>query len=130
MKLSKEESFALLCGYIGQFRDDSIESLLILAQQKQNINAVVSFTIPKTGWGTDNSVPSYPYYLDVSVTGLLATDIVDVNIAPASALVASAAEFVGTESYAGKFRLRCKNIPTAAISAEYHITNTVSYSIS
>lgn len=129
MKLPKEYSFALLCGYIGQFRTDAIESILILAQNKQNVNAAVSFTIPTTGWGTDNTVPSYPYYLDVSVTGLLSTDIVDVNIAPASALIASAAEFTAVESSAGSFRLRCKNVPTTAITAQYNITNTAEYSI-
>lgn len=123
MKLPLPTSFAWLCGFIGALHD----GLTLLAQGKQEVNAVVSFTIPTSGWVTDSSVPSYPYYLDVSVEGLLASDIVDVNIAPASAWTASAAEFTCTESAAGRFRLRCKNVPAAAISAEYHVTNTAEY---
>ena len=122
-KLPLESSFAWLCGFIANLRD----GLLLLGQSKQDINAVVAFTIPTTGWGTDNTVPHYPYFLDIDVSGLLATDIVDVNVAPANAWTASAAEFTSTQSYAGKFRLRCANIPEAAISAEYHVTNTVEY---
>ncbi len=124
MKLSKEESFAWLCGFIGALHS----GLVLVSQNKQDISAAVSFTIPTIGWGTDSTVSGYPYYYDVTVVGLLATDIVDVNIAPASAMAASEAEFLSTESRAGSFRLRCKNIPTADISAEYHITNTVIYS--
>ena len=122
-KLPLESSFASLCAFIGNLRT----GLLMLGQCKQDINAAVAFTIPTTGWGTDTTVPQYPYYLDIDVSGLLATDIVDVNVAPANAWTASAAEFTSTQSYAGKFRLRCANIPEAAISAEYHVTNTVEY---
>lgn len=32
-----------------------------------------------------------------------------------------------TESMAGKLRLRAASVPTAAIKAQYHITNTVKY---
>ena len=87
----------------------------------------MDFTIPASGWGTDSSVPSHPNYIDVTVPGLLATDIVAVDVAPGSTAVARAANFAATESYAGKFRLRAETVPTEAISAQYHITNTVSY---
>ena len=93
IKISLSTSFAWLCGFIGTLHS----GLVLLSQNKQDITAAVSFTIPADGWGTDSSVPDYPYYLDVNVAGLSATDIVDVNIAPASALTASAAEFLGTE---------------------------------
>ena len=122
-KLPLEASFASLCAFIGNLR----AGVLMLGQHKQDVNAAVAFTIPTTGWGADNSVPQYPNYLDINVSGLLATDIVDVNVAPASAWTASAAEFTSTESFAGRFRLRCANVPTAAISAEYHVTNTAAY---
>ena len=122
-KLPLETSFASLCAFIGNLR----EGVLLLGQNKQDIHAPVAFTIPTTGWGTDNTVPRYPYYLDITVSALLATDIVDVVVAPSSAWAASAAEFTSTESFAGRFRLRCANIPEEAISAEYHITNTAAY---
>ena len=125
MKLPKETSFAWLCGFIGALHD----CVNILAQGKQDVNAVAAFTIPTTGWGTDNSVPQYPYYLDVSVNGLAATDIVNVTIAPESAWAASAAEFYPcTQSYDGYFRLRCANVPETDLTAQYHITNTAEYS--
>lgn len=61
------------------------------------------------------------------ITGLLATDIVDVTPQPESHSVARAAGFIPTESMAGKLRLRAASVPTAAIKAQYHITNTVKY---
>ena len=125
-KLPLEESFASLCGFIGALRS----GLLMLAQGKEDVNAAVDFTIPVTGWGTDNTVPSYPHYIDIAVTGLLATDIVSVVVSPESAGVARAANFTTTQSYAGKFRLRAANVPTAAITAQYHITNTAAYPVS
>lgn len=41
--------------------------------------------------------------------------------AAASSAVARAANFVATESRAGILRLRAASVPTAAISAQYHI---------
>ena len=55
----------------------------------------VSFSIPATGWKTDSSVPG--------------------------SAVARAANFVATESRAGILRLRAASVPTATISAQYHI---------
>ena len=125
LKLPKETSFAWLCGFIGALHD----CVNVLAAGKQDVNVAVSFTIPTTGWGTDSSVPTHPYCRDFAVTGLLETDIVDVNVAPASAQAASEAGFTSTQSYAGKFRLRCKAVPKTAIQAEYHITNTAEYAV-
>lgn len=123
-KLPLPSSFALLCGFIGNLRT----GLLRLDANKEEVNPRTSFTIPTSGWGTDNSVPSHPNYIDISVNGLLASDIVEVNVAPGSVAVARAADFTPTQSLTGKLRLHCKNVPTAAISAEYHITGTVAYS--
>ena len=124
IKVPLKTSFAFLCGFIGTLRD----GLELLAQNKADVNAVVNFTIPTSGWGTDNTVPSHPNYIDIAVTSLLDTDIVEVNVAPESVNTARAANFTVTQSYAGKFRLRAEKIPTAAISAQYHIINTVAYS--
>lgn len=123
MKLPKETSFAWLCGFIGTLHT----CINVLAQGKADVNEKVDFTIPVSGWGTDNSVPSHPNYIDVTVSGLLATDIVAVDVAPGSASVAEAANFTSTQSYAGYFRLRAESVPTAAITAQYHITNTAEY---
>lgn len=81
----------------------------------------VSFSIPATGWKTDSSVPGYTNYIDIAISGLTAADCVAVDVAPASSVVARAANFVATESRAGILRLRAASVPTAAISAQYHI---------
>lgn len=81
----------------------------------------VGFTIPITGWKTDSSVPGYTNYIDIAISGLTAADSVAVDVVPASSAVARAANFVATESRAGILRLRAASVPTAAISAQYHI---------
>lgn len=81
----------------------------------------VSFSIPATGWKTDSSVPGYTNYIDIAISGLTAADYVAVDVVPASSAVARAANFVATESCAGILRLRAASVPTAAISAQYHI---------
>lgn len=81
----------------------------------------VSFSIPATGWKTDSSVPGYTNYIDIAISGLTAADYVAVDVAPASSTVARAANFVTNESRAGILRLRAASVPTATISAQYHI---------
>lgn len=81
----------------------------------------VSFSIPATGWKTDSSVPGYTNYIDIAISGLTAADYVAVDVAPASSAVARAENFVATESRAGILRLRAASVPTATISAQYHI---------
>lgn len=81
----------------------------------------VSFSIPATGGKTDSSVPGYTNYIDIAISGLTAADYVAVDVVPASSAVARAANFVATESCAGILRLRAASVPTAAISAQYHI---------
>lgn len=81
----------------------------------------VSFSIPATGWKTDSSVPGYTNYIDIAISGLTAADYVAVDVVPASSAVARAANFVAIESRAGILRLRAASVPTASISAQYHI---------
>lgn len=81
----------------------------------------VSFSIPATGWKTDSSVPGYTNYIDIAISGLTAADYVAVDVAPSSSAVARTANFVATESRAGILRLRAASVPTATISAQYHI---------
>lgn len=79
---------------------DEVDDVL---HEKQDLTAAVPFTIPTTGWARDSTLTSY-YYCDISITGLLATDIVDVTPQPESHSVARAAGFIPTESMAGKLR--------------------------
>lgn len=81
----------------------------------------VSFSIPATGWKTDSSVLGYTNYIDIAISGLTAADYVAVDVAPSSSAVARAANFVAAESRAGILRLRAASVPTATISAQYHI---------
>lgn len=94
---------------------------------KQNITPLVPITIPATGWGSDTAYPKYPHCYDIAIDGLLETDVVAVESLPESEDVARAANFMQTQSYAGKVRLRAENVPAGAISAQYRIINTVSY---
>ena len=98
---------------------------LLEAREIPGIYEPVAFTIPTSGWGTDSSVPDFPNYYDVTVSGLTEADIVDVITAPSSAMVARAANFAPVQTYAGKFRLRCKTIPAAEIQAEYNVTDAI-----
>ena len=98
---------------------------ILEAREIPGIYEPVAFTIPTSGWGTDDSVPDFPNCYDVSVSGLTEADVVDVNVAPNSVKVARAANFAPVQTYAGKFRLRCKTIPTAEIEAEYNVTDAI-----
>ena len=106
---------------------DAVEDIRDALKEKQNVNPAVAFTIPTSGWSTDSSVSGYTKCYDVTVAGLLDTDVVAVDVAPASENVARAANFTQTQSYAGKFRLRAEKVPTAAITAQYRVINTVAY---
>lgn len=86
----------------------------------------VSFSIPVTGWKSDSSVPGYTKYIDIKVDGLTAADSVGVDVDPSSSAVARAADFTSTESMAGVLRLRAASVPSAAISAQYHIIEAAS----
>ena len=77
---------------------------------------------PATGWQTDSAVTGYTHYLDIPISNLTENDEVAVTVVPASKAVADAARFTATESLAGVLRLRAANVPSAAITAQYHIS--------
>ena len=93
----------------------------VKADKTEFVSFSIPATGPATGWKTDSSVPGYTNYIDIAISGLTAADYVAVDVAPASSAVARAANFVATESRAGILRLRAASVPTAAISAQYHI---------
>lgn len=104
-----------------QVADTAAAALDEMDGVKADKTEFVSFSIPATGWKTDSSVPGYTNYIDIAISGLTAADYVAVDVAPASSAVARAENFVATESRAGILRLRAASVPTAAISAQYHI---------
>ena len=117
------KGLAELCSYMKKYiaaLGDLASAVADGLDEKQDITAAVPFTIPTTGWARDSTLTSY-FYCDISVAGLMATDIVEVTPDPESYNVAQAAGFICTESMAGKLRLRAKKVPTAAIKAQYHI---------
>lgn len=104
-----------------QVADTAAAALDEMDEVKADKTEFVSFSIPATGWKTDSSVPGYTNYIDIAISGLTAADYVAVDVAPASSAEARAANFVATESRAGILRLRAASVPTATISAQYHI---------
>lgn len=82
----------------------------------------IDIIIPATGWQTDSTVTGYTHYLDIPISNLTENDEVAVTVVPASKAVADAARFTATESLAGVLRLRVANVPSAAITAQYHIS--------
>lgn len=104
-----------------QVADTAAAALDEMDGVKADKTEFVSFSIPATGWKTDSSVPGYTNYIDIAISGLTAADYVAVDVAPASSAVARAVNFVATESRAGILRLRAASVPTATISAQYHI---------
>ena len=91
------KGLAELCSYMKKYTaalGDLASATADGLDEKQDITAAVSFTIPTTGWARDSTLTSY-YYCDISIAGLRATDIVDVTPAPESYSVARTADPVG-----------------------------------
>lgn len=109
-----------------QVADTAAAALDEMDEVKADKTEFVSFSIPATGWKTDSSVPGYTNYIDIAISGLTAADYVAVDVVPASSAVARAADFTSTESMAGVLRLRAASVPSAAISAQYHIIEAAS----
>lgn len=136
IKALLENGLAALCNHIKTYAEytanlgnqtaEGFQQANSILSEKLDVSPAVNFTIPVDGWERDSTFPGYFYY-DFPISGLLDTDIVDVTVLPDFCEVAGAAGFIVTESLTGKLRLRAANIPTAAIKAQYHITNTVKY---
>lgn len=88
-----------------------------------HISGVLS--IPVVGWKNDGTA-GYPYYCDVVVPNVTASDRADVSIAPVGLMaVANCGICPTTETMDGKVRFRAKSVPAAAISASYWVTKGV-----
>ena len=87
----------------------------------------VSFTLPATGWTDGSGITNYPYYYDMSVTGMTANDFAVVAIAPDSQGTAIACGLCATnETRAGAIRFYSAKVPVAAITGNYWILETTS----
>lgn len=99
---------------------DAIEALDTSKVEKTE---AVSIVIPAaTGWGSDATVPDYPFYYDIPVNGVTAHDRATITIAPASIGTAASCKLCPTnETLAGKIRVRSVSVPAKSIVAEYWI---------
>ena len=122
MKSMGEKAKQYAGGHVAALAQAVADAMEEMDTAKADKPEYIDFTIPATGWKTDNTVPGYTHYLDIPVEDLTADDKVDVRVAPASKAVADAARFTTTESLAGVLRLRAANVPSAAITAQYHIS--------
>lgn len=122
MKSMGEKAKQYAGGHVAALAQAVADAMEEMDTAKADKPQYIDFAVPTTGWKTDNTVPGYTHYLDIPVEGLTADDKVDVRVAPASKAVADAARFTTTESLAGVLRLRAANVPSAAITAQYHIS--------
>lgn len=93
-------------------------AMTALDNAKADKMKMTDLTIPNTGWQTDGSV-SYPYYIDIPISGVTENDCIGVVVSPDDYDAAKAACFTMTESKNGIPRLRARNIPAKVLSASY-----------
>lgn len=90
-----------------------------LIDKKPDEMKLYPITIPAEGWKFDSSI-SYPYYIDIQISGIKESDCIAVTISPEDIDVAKAAYFTTTEAKNNVLRLRAKYTPSKEISAFYY----------
>lgn len=104
------------------------ERLDALETGKADKVSPVSFIIPAEGWaseeidetGEEETGASYPYYIDIAVTGVTAKDRADVTISVDGLGTATSCGLCPiSETLEGKIRLRAVSAPDETIPAEY-----------
>ena len=90
-----------------------------LIDKKPDEMKLYPITIPAEGWKSDSSI-SYPYYIDIQISGIKESDCIAVTISPEDIDVAKAAYFTTTEAKNNVLRLRAKYAPSKEISAFYY----------
>ena len=88
---------------------------------KANTINIHTLTIPTTSQLTDDTVDRYSKYIDLDIDGITSKDVISISVTPASAKVASYAQFANPETFDGYVRLRAVSVPTTAITAQYYI---------
>lgn len=106
---------------VAEVADAAADALEELDDAKADKVSFGTLTIPASGWNTDSAVPGFTKYIDISVAGITSNDCIAVTVHPYYSDIARAAEFTATETLAGKLRLRCKKVPSAAMSAQYYV---------
>lgn len=88
---------------------------------KANTINIHTLTIPTTSQLIDDTVDRYSKYIDLDIDGITSKDVISISVTPASAKVASYAQFANPETFDGYVRLRAVSVPTSAITAQYYI---------
>lgn len=97
-------------------------ALAEIDNEKLSKTSEITTNISTSGWQSDTSVSNYPYYYDLTITGVTVNDRVSVIIAPASVKTAVSCGICPTcESLAGKIRIRSVQIPSSVIAVRYRI---------
>lgn len=109
-------------GLIGEVAGTVADALEELDRTKANKTGSTAVSIPVSGWGTDNSIATYPKYYDIAVSGITAKDRAEITIASGSLDEAKACGLCPTnETLEGKIRLRSSSVPTMSIAVEYRV---------
>ena len=104
---------------VAQAAADAIEEL---ARIKADRPGAADVTIPGEGWKEDGSGSAYPVYNDIPAATVTGKDRAAVVIAPESMEAAAGCGLCPTcESMAGSIRLRARQAPGTAITAQYWI---------
>jgi len=99
---------------------DNMDLINAEISAKQSIIIKGTGTIPTTGWVANTG--DYALKLDYAITGVTATDVVDVVLDKDVHDVAGDAELCPTnESYAGGVTFFCKVTPTATMAFSYKV---------
>ena len=122
MKSMGEKAKQYAGGHVAALAQAVADAMEEMDTAKADKPEYIDIIIPATGWQTDSTVTGYTHYLDIPISNLTENDEVAVIVVPASKAVADAARFTATESLAGVLRLRAANVPSAAITAQYHIS--------
>lgn len=121
LKDSLEAMKAFANNLVGELTQITVKALEEMENNKADKPKATSISIPTTGWANDKSV-GYPYYYDLTVTGVTAKDRVEITVAPSSLETAKACGLCPTnETLKNKIRIRSVSAPKAAITAEYWV---------
>lgn len=109
-------------GLIGEIAGTVADVIEELTNEKADKSCGITYTILPNFWEIDNEIDDYPFFCDIPVTGLTASDRVDVTIDIESIITAKDCGLFSTsESFDGILRLRAVNRPTNVITIEYWV---------
>lgn len=95
------------------------------ASQISGLPAPTAFSVTVSTWSASSDI-EFPFKADITVSGITATDSVDVRFNKASIKLASTAGVITGETTAGKITLLAEKKPEATLSGVYIITKGAS----